>query len=482
MTVSFSGPPDIGLYKSIASFDLSTLISIFSNSDSMFRMPNTQLRLIIFAISVLLLVSVPLITIKKSANNILPDNKILLIIFMFFASYLASKNIYNIMALFLLILSIFYYIFIFKDSLEKYEIFFLSSYIFVFLYPIFQSLLIPAEFSEVDNYLRFLFAAPIYIMMRNISISKTTVLYSINIISIFIGIATLYYLIFFSENRVRGFTSTSAIFSNISLLFFLISFFTLKDFYLTHKKHIYIPILGTIFAYAAWISTEPRGSLIAVLFVLIFILINKELRNKYIISNLKFIIIPLFIFSSIFYYSNSMTRINNGYASTYNYIYDNTPHYWKHKDSIVPRLNLWHASINMINDNIMLGVGLSNYNKSLDSQIKAGKIQPIRNDRNNYTAGMNHAHNQYLDIFAKTGIIGFLTLIYFIGMNYYHFYRNLKNNEDNIPGFMGALTLVSYASYMMYHTILSHQQSALFLTFTLAILAGLSYSKNIERN
>ena len=136
----------------------------------------------------------------------------------------------------------------------------------------------------------------------------------------------------------------------------------------------------------------------------------------------------------------------------------------------------------MINDHMILGVGLNNYTKSLDSLIKTGKVQPIRNDRCNYTAGMNHAHNQYLDIFAKTGIIGFLTLIYFIGMNYYHFYHNIKNNEDNTPGFMGALVLVSYASYMMYHTILSHQQSILFLTFTLAILAGLSYPKSIERN
>jgi len=358
----------------------------------------------------------------------------------------------------------------------------LSSYMFIFLYPFFQSLLIPADFSEVDNYLRFLFAVPVYLMMRNISISKTTILYSVNIISIFIGIAALYYLIFFNNIRVRGFTSTSAIFANISLLFSLISFFTLKDFYLAHKKHIYIPILGTIFALAAWSSTESRGSLIAVLFILIFILINKELRNKYIINNIKFTIISLFLFSSVFYYSGSMTRINNAYTSTHNYIYDNSSHYWKHKSSIVPRLNLWHASINMINDHMILGVGLNNYTKSLDSQIKTGKVQPIRNDRSNYTAGMNHAHNQYLDIFAKTGIIGFLTLIYFIGMNYYHFYRNIKNNEDNTPGFMGALVLVSYASYMMYHTILSHQQSILFLTFTLAILAGLSYSKSIERN
>ena len=135
----------------------------------------------------------------------------------------------------------------------------------------------------------------------------------------------------------------------------------------------------------------------------------------------------------------------------------------------------------MINENFILGVGLANYNKELNSQIVSRKIKPIRQDQNNYTAGMNHAHNQYLDIFAKTGIIGFLTLIYFIIMNYYHFYRNLKNNEDNIAGFMGLSILTSYVSYMMYHTILSHQQSILFMTFSLAIFAGLSYSSSQKK-
>jgi O-antigen ligase len=139
-------------------------------------------------------------------------------------------------------------------------------------------------------------------------------------------------------------------------------------------------------------------------------------------------------------------------------------------------MSLWKGSLNMINDNSMFGVGLSNYNKALNDQILSGNIKPIRQDPSNYTAGMNHAHSQYLDIFAKTGVIGFLTLMYFIMANYYYFYNNLKNNRNNISGFMGLVVLMSYMSYMVYHTVLSHHQSILFMTFSLAILAGLSYS------
>ena len=59
---------------------------------------------------------------------------------------------------------------------------------------------------------------------------------------------------------------------------------------------------------------------------------------------------------------------------------------------------------------------------------------------------------------------------------YNYFYNNLKNNRNNISGFMGLIVLTSYMSYMVYHTVLSHHQSILFMTFSLAILAGLSYS------
>ena len=256
----------------------------------------------------------------------------------------------------------------------------------------------------------------------------------------------------------------------------MLSLLTIKRLYEVKSRYAYMSIIGVIAALFAWSTTGSRGSIVAILFILILIIFNKTLRKEYLYFNIKYITIITLLFGLFFYNSGSLTRMQNAYESTYNYIYDDAQHHWRHKDSIVPRLNLWNGSLNMIYDNTMLGVGLSNYNNELNNQIIAGKIEPIRQDRSNYTAGMNHSHNQFLDIFAKTGIIGFLTLMYFVLSNYYYFYHNLKNNRDNVAGFMGLVVLTSYLSYMMYHTILSHQQSILFMTFSLAILAGLSYS------
>ena len=50
------------------------------------------------------------------------------------------------------------------------------------------------------------------------------------------------------------------------------------------------------------------------------------------------------------------------------------------------------------------GIGLSNFNKELQIQIDNGVILPIRPASDDLTAGMNHAHNQYFDLFAKLGV------------------------------------------------------------------------------
>ena len=470
------GPPNVKIFSIMASFDIHDLYSIYLNADSMFRMPDTYLRLTLFTISMLLLFLVPNFKIKEELCFKFKDNHILIIIFLFFIFYLSSQHIYNILGLVLIISSMYYYVFSFEYDLRKSEALFLSSYVLIFLYPFYQSLFIPSTLSEVDNYLRFLFAIPLYLLIRTININKTQLLYSVNFISFAVGIIALFFLITHGDIRLRGFTSTSAIFANISLLLFILSVSTIKTFYSDFNKHMYLPVLASLSALSAWSLTGSRGSLIMIIFLSIIILFNKHYQKIFIPDRKSFGLFAIFLFSIFLYQSDSMTRIHNAYNSTYNYITESSGHSWTHKDSIIPRLSIWSASINMIQDNPGLGVGLNNYNQALNDEIVKGNIPPIRNDRSNYTAGMNHAHNQYLDIFSKTGIIGFLTLIYFIAMNFYYFYHRFAINRDNIPSLMGLLVLISYSSYMMYHTILSHQQSVLFMTFTLSIFAGLSFS------
>ena len=107
----------------------------------------------------------------------------------------------------------------------------------------------------------------------------------------------------------------------------------------------------------------------------------------------------------------------------------------------------------------------------MHTQIRERKIPMIRKDFNNPTGGLNHAHNQYLDITAKMGVLGFITLILFLLINIIFFHRRLRSESmktQNIALF-GMVTVVMYASHMVTHAVLSHHHSTVFMLMMLML-------------
>ena len=140
----------------------------------------------------------------------------------------------------------------------------------------------------------------------------------------------------------------------------------------------------------------------------------------------------------------------------------------------MPRIILWKGSINMIKKNPYSGVGLDKFNKNIVNQINNKEIPPIRADFDNPSAGFNHAHNQYLDLFAKTGIFGLVLLLLLLSIYFKIFYFALSfENEIMVFGLLGVTTIISYSSFMLSHVVLAHQHSILFMLYTLMIFASI---------
>ena len=146
-----------------------------------------------------------------------------------------------------------------------------------------------------------------------------------------------------------------------------------------------------------------------------------------------------------------------------------------HQDSIVPRINIWKGSINIIKSNPIYGIGLNNYTLELDKQIRSKQIAPIKNNPDNPSAGMNHAHNQYLDVYVKTGLAGLLLLIYFV-YSHYIFYKykfSIEYNTNNHISMLGNVALICFCIIMLFNTILAHQQLTIFMVFIMMTLSAL---------
>ncbi len=471
--LSVLGGPGVKIFALLSSFNFHEIITLYNNSDSFFRMPDTRNRILVFILSIIFLI---ISSLNSSTHN--ESNKNMQYIFVFFSSIfflslLITDNLYNISALFLILISIYYYIYKASNTFETIEIYFISGYLLFSIFPFLHSFYITSSIAEVDNYTRFLLAIPLYLMIRDLSFNKEQFLYLINVSAIILLPITLYFSVI-ESGRVRLFTSSATIVSNIAITLFLFSMLSIYFFKKYNLKYQFMPYIASISALYCWGLSGSRFTLIIPIVILLFAILNNKFR-KYIspILNIRNLIFIFILFITIFS-SISFDRFGNLNVSSFSDYDKPEANYWMKKDSIVPRLLIWDGSINLIQENTLLGIGLDNFNKELHSQIIDNKIQPIRKDLKNPTAGLNHAHSQYLDIFVKLGFFGFLILLYFIFVNFY-FFSKLRNitNDEMYPVF-GQLFIFIHSLIMISHVILSHHQSTIFMIFSLMFFGGLS--------
>ena len=450
------------------------LFIIYENTETFFRMPDTFNRILVFMLSIIFLVFSSMIPTRYNT-----ENKKTQIIFgvlssIFFLSILTTDSLYNIAIILLFSLSIYHYVYKANNKFKSYEILFLLAYLILSVFPFLHSFFISSNIAEVDNYTRFLLAIPLYLMIRDLNFNKEYFLYLINISALLLLPISLHFYLTEDLNRIRLFTSSTTILGNISMTFFLFAVLSIYFFKKHNLNYVFLPYMSSLVALFSWGLSGSRFTIIIPLLILLLSMINNHSR-KYIsfLFDRKSLLF-LFILFSIFFSSISFDRITNLNLSSLSNFNKPNANYWMKQDSIIPRLLIWNGAINIIKENPILGVGLDNFNNHLNKQILEGKIEAIRKDFNNPTAGLNHAHSQYLDTFAKTGFLGFSILLLFMFFNFYFFYRLCKESKDEIYPIFGFLFIFIHSVIMINDVILSHHQSTIFMVYSLVFFAGLS--------
>jgi len=479
LTLSCLGPEGIPIKTYIISSRFDELYLIFSESESYFRSPNSTFRLILFFLSFLLMY-ITLIT--PAANSLKISNLMLktinFIIFFFFLFNLTTNNGSNIAFLLILAISFFYLLFIRNpENINKYskiEVLLLLAMLIMFFISILSAVHHDSNLREIDVYTRFFLLIPIYLLLRDIKIDYKILFIVINATAIIAGLFALYQYFIIGEYRVMGHTSSATIYGNVSLTLMVLSYLTIP-FFRKPKYLLALPLIAMLFAFIAWSLTGSRGSLLGLLFLLL-ILFSKKYRDLLYLPNFKISILFVILFGAILIQSNNINRIVEGYNSGYNYIVNEDKRLnWRNPDSFLPRLFIWQGSYNIIKENFYSGVGLDKFNDNLLKEIEEKRIPMIKNDYDNPTAGLNHAHNQYLDILAKTGIGGLTALIFFLIVNMVFFHQGVcsKLKEVQQLSVFGMATIIMYSSYMLTHAVLSHHHSTLFMLMNLILFSSL---------
>ena len=96
---------------------------------------------------------------------------------------------------------------------------------------------------------------------------------------------------------------------------------------------------------------------------------------------------------------------------------------------------------------------------------------------------MNHAHNQYLDIYVKTGIFGLITLLIFLYIHIKYFRNGLNSDksEYNLISLVGILSVFNFSIVMFFQTFLAHQQLILFMCLMLVTIGAMKSNLNHRR-
>ena len=224
------------------------------------------------------------------------------------------------------------------------------------------------------------------------------------------------------------------------------------------------------------VLTMNRTSWIAILITMLFVgfAVQKKLLMVIVIGVCALLI---FILPSKFIkHAKTVTQVDKFFAS---------------KKILGERLLCWKASISMIQDHPLLGIGPGKKNfrdafqlyggkiKEAEKQIKKEKtsVQPkeIKTRKKSLVKGvekLSHAHNIFLHIWVETGIVGLLAFLWlFVTV----FYAAIKSGRSLKSGYEKALLLGITASLI---SIFSHgltdsfwkKPDALFLWYIIGIL------------
>ena len=129
LSASLFGSHEVPVRHLLTNFDFFQIFNLLVSKENIFRPPDTVIRFLLFFISILtLLFSFMLKSDNRNQVSNSMKNTITALSLLFFITILITENIYNIAALLVISLSIYYAIFYGKKSFNRYEVILLFSY------------------------------------------------------------------------------------------------------------------------------------------------------------------------------------------------------------------------------------------------------------------------------------------------------------------------------------------------------------------
>lgn len=140
------------------------------------------------------------------------------------------------------------------------------------------------------------------------------------------------------------------------------------------------------------------------------------------------------------------------------------------------RFEMWRGAAQLISERPLLGWGEAGYYDGQVALAEKGVVTQM-------VTLFDHAHNEFIDVLAKQGLVGLAALLLLYMAPLKVFAPGLLHPDLNVRALAVAGTLlpVAYIDFGLSQTFLAHNSGAMFYAFWLAVLWG-SYSASCRKH
>ena len=366
-----------------------------------------------------------------------------------------------------------------------------------------------------DNPSRWILMLPIFFLLRRFKLDWRIISIGLCIGTLISVSVAVYQVYFLNINRATGTFNHGITFGEIMVIVDL--FLWVYMIYAWKNKN---KLLGTIIFISSLIAfygsllSITRGAWLVYIFMLVSYFIytlKRSINNtKLVISRPIFlrVLLALILFALVSQtdqYKTMKSRTTNGLVQISQGNFKNISE---------GRATIFKTAIKISQD-YPLGVGTDNFRsggkKLIIEDALNDKSITIRNQNGNvvnavdlqddihkylwlrsfnadgsirYTSRWRHAHNEWLNVLAENGILGFILLTLLFYLPFKIFWKNLKNENElvGIYSYCGISLLISFMIFGQTQSVFtSHAALIFFIFFLYLFLAQISFLKNIDR-
>ncbi len=329
--------------------------------------------------------------------------------------------------------------------------YFFVALILLTMLSVFTGVDVKRSLSRLFNWWLYLFFIAMYLLAQKKDILRIVIFYSIiggDIASIY----GLYQFIFAGVARAEGFFTHALTYGNtLSMIFCLIIAGLVTRSYRQRKELLFLVVSGVLILAALFVSVT-RGPMLATL-VTIFIMMPVFYRVKGVVAGGIIVVLFLGLVVAI---PNARVR----YAE----MVDNS---WTDPDTAIGvRVPLWKASLEIIRDYPLFGIGERNF-RQVARQYIGGSLHT-----------MAHAHNAFLHFALTHGLIAFSVLVALM----------VKLLYDTLPGalrrepvaFMAVSVLIVFLLEGLTENTIGDSEVAMLFYYLMGTLCGTLYRKGLS--